>query len=123
MNVSSLTAISPLEGRYIEKMEALRPIFSEYGLIKNRLLVEIRWLETLIDQGKLPEIGSLSSEARKILNNMVANFSEQDALRIKQIESVTNHDVKAVEYFIKKKFEAMNLGFLKEFIHFGLTSA
>lgn len=123
MNVSSLTAISPLEGRYAEKMEGLRPIFSEYGLIKFRVLVEIRWLEMLIDHGKLPEMKTLSSDARKILNNIVANFSEQDAERIKQIESVTNHDVKAVEYFIKEHIEGnKELAKLVEFIHFGCTS-
>ena len=105
MNVSSLTAISPLEGRYFEKTRSLRPIFSEFGLIKFRVLVEIRWLEMLVDHGKLPELGTLNVSSRKILNDIVLNFSEQDALRIKEIESITNHDVKAVEYFIKERIE------------------
>lgn len=123
MNVSSLTAISPLEGRYLEKMQELRPIFSEYGLIRFRVLVEIRWLQLLVEHAKLPELPALSPHAQQVLNDLIENFSEQDALRIKHIESVINHDVKAVEYFIKERIEGNpELAKLSEFIHFGCTS-
>src|SRR5687768_4202789 len=95
-----LTALSPLDGRYHDKVSSLRPIFSEYGLMKYRILVEIRWLQILAEYAKLPELPPLSRRAQDILNGIYENFSEQDALRIKHIESGINHDVKAVEYFI-----------------------
>jgi adenylosuccinate lyase len=123
MDTASLMAISPLDGRYQDKVAALRPIFSEYGLIKFRVLVEIRWLQTLAASGKLPEVPELSSNANKILDDIVANFSIQDAERVKEIEAGINHDVKAVEYFIKERFEGnTELTAISEFIHFGCTS-
>ncbi len=121
--LSSLTAISPLEGRYFEKIADLRPIFSEYGLMKFRLTVEIRWLQHLAQHAKLPELPPLSQHANDILNGLIEHFSEQDALRIKHIESVINHDVKAIEYFLKEKIDGNHeLKTYSEFIHFGCTS-
>lgn len=123
MNTSSLTAISPLDGRYHEKINELRPIFSEFGLMKFRVQVEVRWLQALADFADMPELPPLSSHAQNILNALVDNFSEQDALRIKHIESGINHDVKAVEYFIKERIEGnAELSNVSEFIHFGCTS-
>lgn len=123
MDTSSLMAISPLDGRYQDKVESLRPIFSEYGLIRFRVMVEIRWLEMLAEFANLSEIPRLSSHTKKVLNDLLENFSEQDALRIKHIESGINHDVKAVEYFIKEKISGnQELAKISEFIHFGCTS-
>ena len=123
MSLSSLAAISPLEGRYHDKVDGLRPIFSEYGLMRFRVLVEIRWLQMLTECTGLPELSSLSPHAQTILNSMVDNFSEQDAARIKHIENGINHDVKAVEYFIKERIEGnAELAKISEFIHFGCTS-
>lgn len=123
MEATVLMAISPLDGRYQEKVTQLRAIFSEYGLIKFRVIVEIRWLEMLSEFGNLPEIPHLSSHAKNILNDIIDNFSLQDASRIKHIESGINHDVKAVEYFIKEKIGSNEeLGAISEFIHFGCTS-
>lgn len=123
MDTSALMAISPLDGRYHEKVALVRGIFSEYGLIRFRLIVEIRWLDMLIESTMLPEIPRLSPHAKKILQDLVENFSEQDALRIKHIESGINHDVKAVEYFIKEHIEGnKELAHISEFIHFGCTS-
>lgn len=122
MNANALTAISPLDGRYQEKNAELRNIFSEYGLIKFRVIVEIRWLETL-SQANIKEIPPLSTQTKKILNNIIEHFSLQDALRVKEIELNINHDVKAVEYFIKEKISGHpELKKLSEFIHFGCTS-
>ncbi len=120
---AALMAISPLDGRYQEKVSHLSAIFSEYGLIKFRVIVEIRWLQMLAEFANLPEIPRLSPHAKKILDDMVENFSLQDALRVKHIESGINHDVKAVEYFIKEQIcgnEELNT--ISEFIHFGCTS-
>lgn len=123
MDTAALMAISPLDGRYQEKVNNLRPIFSELGLIKFRVIVEIRWIEMLAEHANLPEIPPLSKHAKKILDDIVDNFSEQDALRVKNIEAGINHDVKAVEYFIKEKFNAnAELKNISEFIHFGCTS-
>jgi adenylosuccinate lyase len=123
MTLSPLMAISPLEGRYHEKIVNLRPIFSEYGLIKFRVIVEIRWLELLAEHGHLPELAPLSSHAQTLLNDIIENFSEQDAVRIKHIESVINHDVKAVEYYLKERIiNNTELNKIAEFIHFGCTS-
>lgn len=123
MNTFSLTAISPLEGRYFEKVNDLRPIFSEYGLMKCRVQVEIRWLQILAEHAALPEVAPLSKKANQILDDIITNFSEKDALRIKHIESITNHDVKAVEYFIKEHIAGnTELASISEFIHFGCTS-
>lgn len=123
MALSSLMAISPLDGRYAEKLQDLRPVFSEYGLIKFRVIVEVRWLQMLAEFGNLPELPPLSSHSISVLNGIIDNFSEQDATRIKHIESGINHDVKAVEYFLKERVEN-NSELLKicEFIHFGCTS-
>src|SRR6266545_669229 len=102
MDTTALLAISPLDGRYQEKLDPLRPIFSEFGLIQFRVMIEIRWLLMLAEFAHLSEIPRLSAHAKKILLDMMDNFSEQDALRIKNIEAGINHDVKAVEYFIKE---------------------
>lgn len=123
MTISSLTAISPLEGRYQEKLNDLRPVFSEYGLIKYRVTVEIRWFQFLTEHANLPELPPLSKHANELLNSLIENFSEQDAKRIKHIEAGINHDVKAVEYFIKEKIAGNSeLNSVSEFIHFGCTS-
>ncbi|MCK4710943.1 MAG: adenylosuccinate lyase, partial [Gammaproteobacteria bacterium] len=103
MDLSSLTAVSPIDGRYGRKTKQLRPIFSEYGLIYHRVLVEIRWLQALSKHIEITEVPSFSETANKLLENIISNFSEQDALRVKEIESTTNHDVKAVEYFLKEQ--------------------
>lgn len=123
MDSTALMAISPLDGRYQEKMNSLRAIFSEYGLIRFRVIVEIRWLEMLAEFAELPEIPKLSPHAKKLLEEIIENFSMQDAERVKHIESGINHDVKAVEYFIKEKIANNHeLAALSEFIHFGCTS-
>lgn len=120
---TSLMAISPLDGRYHEKLDELRNIFSEYGLIRYRVVIEIRWLLMLVNHANLPEIARLSPHAQKILEDMMNHFSIKDANRIKHIESSTNHDVKACEYFIKEHIAGnAELAPLSEFIHFGLTS-
>jgi len=121
MNLQDLTAVSPIDGRYRSKIEELDVYFSEYGLIKYRVLVEIEYFIALCEIPLKPLEGinkSIYPELRKIYEN----FSLNDANRAKEIESVTNHDVKAVEYFIKEKFDILNLQQYKEFIHFGLTS-
>lgn len=119
----TLTAISPLEGRYYEKLQELRPIFSEYGLIKFRVLVEVRWLQMLAEHANLPELPRLSAHSQTILNNLIENFSEKDAARIKNIEAGINHDVKAIEYFLKEHLTGnKELAQFSEFIHFGCTS-
>jgi len=123
MTHAALTAISPLDGRYHDKVHNLRPIFSEYGLMKFRVTIEVRWLQMLAEHGQLAELSPLSQHANSLLNALVDNFSEQDALRIKHIESGINHDVKAVEYFLKERIEGnVELAKISEFIHFGCTS-
>lgn len=123
MDLSQLTAISPVDGRYGSKTAQLRPIFSEYGLIRHRVLVEIRWLQHLSAEKAISEVPSFSTETQKLLNDIVDNFSEDDALRVKEIESTTNHDVKAVEYLLKEKIEGnKELEAVTEFIHFACTS-
>lgn len=123
MENHAIMAISPLDGRYQDKVSALRAIFSEYGLIRFRVMVEIRWLEMLTEFANLPEIPPLSTHAKKMLQDIIDNFSLQDAERIKHIESGINHDVKAVEYFIKERVAGnQELAALAEFIHFGCTS-
>ncbi len=99
----SLTAISPIDGRYGSKVDAFRPIFSEYGLIRYRVEVEVRWLQALAEHAQIVEVPALSDDAKHTLDNIIGQFSEADAQRIKDIESTTNHDVKAVEYFLKEK--------------------
>lgn len=120
VQLNPLNAISPIDGRYFESVKSLSPYFSEYGLIRYRVQVEIEYLLAL--SAVLPELTDFPAHQIGEVRKIYKNFSEQDALEIKQIEKTTNHDVKAVEYFVKKKFESLNLGFLKEFIHFGLTS-
>jgi adenylosuccinate lyase len=123
MNLSPLTAISPLDGRYGDKTAELKPIFSEFGLMRFRVLVEIRWLQALAVQNDIKEVPTLTDAANALLNDISDNFSEPDALRIKEIESTTNHDVKAVEYFIKEKIAGnKELKKVSEFIHFACTS-
>ena len=123
MNLSSLTAISPLDGRYGDKTAELKPIFSEFGLMRFRVQVEIRWLQALAVQNDIEEVPTLTDEADALLNNISDNFSEADASRIKEIEGTTNHDVKAVEYFIKEKVAGNSeLEKVSEFIHFACTS-
>ncbi len=103
MQLSALTALSPIDGRYQDKATALRGIFSEFGLLKFRVTVEVRWLQKLAATAEIQEVSSLSKEANDYLNKIVGEFSLQDAERIKEIECTTNHDVKAVEYFLKEK--------------------
>jgi len=119
----ALTAISPIDGRYAGKVETLRPIFSEYGLIRYRVEVEVRWLQALANQPQISEVPALSDNATRQLNSIVSNFNETDAQRVKDIEKTTNHDVKAVEYFLKEKINGYNeLEKVSEFIHFACTS-
>ena len=118
---NSLNAISPIDGRYSEKTAVLSNYFSEKSLIKNRVLVEIEYFIALCEI-PLPQLRSFKKSNFKQLRKIYTNFSEKDAKKIKEIENKTNHDVKAVEYFIKNKFDKLNLGKYKEFIHFGLTS-
>ena len=118
----SLTAISPIDGRYASKCEELKEIFSEYGLIKRRVLVECVWLEALCDAKEIAECKALSSAERKALRAIAAEFSVEDAARVKEIERTTNHDVKAVEYFLKEKVAGTSLEKRAEFIHFACTS-
>ncbi|WP_086983963.1 adenylosuccinate lyase [Vibrio aphrogenes] len=123
MELSGLTAVSPVDGRYGSKTIALRSIFSEYGLLKYRTIVEIRWLQKLSETAAITEVPAFSAEANQYLNELAANFSEEDANRIKTIERTTNHDVKAVEYFLKEKVEAVpELHAVSEFLHFACTS-
>ena len=123
MELSSLTAISPVDGRYGEKVSELRFIFSEFGLIRHRVVVEVRWLQYLAARSEVPEVGPLSVRAQAVLDGVMEKFSEEDARRIKNIERTTNHDVKAVEYFLKEKIAGNEeLESAAEFIHFGCTS-
>ena len=109
--------------RYGSKTSSLRPIFSEYGLIRNRVIVEIRWLQKLAQTEQITEVPPFSAAANQLLNDIVDNFSETDALRVKEIERTTNHDVKAVEYMIKEKFsDNQELQAINEFVHFACTS-
>jgi len=123
MELSALSAISPVDGRYGSKVKSLRPIFSEFGLIKYRVTVEVRWLQKLAETNAIAEVPAFSAEANAVLDAIVADFSEEDALSIKNIEATTNHDVKAVEYFLKEKIAGnAELHAVTEFIHFACTS-
>jgi adenylosuccinate lyase len=123
MDLSSLTAISPLDGRYNDKTADLRPIFSEYGLMRHRVLVEVRWLQLLAGNAAIAEVPGLSQHAGKVLDHIAENFTLEDAQRIKNIETTTNHDVKAVEYFLKEKIAGnRELEAIGEFTHFACTS-
>ncbi len=121
--MNALTALSPLDGRYASKCDALRPFLSEFGLIHARVTVEVRWLQALSNRPEIVEVAPFSNETNAALDAIVSKFSEEDANRIKEIERTTNHDVKAVEYFLKEKIagiaELQNAG---EFIHFACTS-
>jgi len=120
---SELTALSPLDGRYAAKVGPLRPIFSEYGLMHRRVLVEVRWLIALGEEKGIAEVAPLSAAARHALETLATGFSSQDAEEIKAIEATTNHDVKAVEYFIKQRISAnAELAKATEFVHFACTS-
>ncbi|MFQ5659190.1 MAG: adenylosuccinate lyase [Gammaproteobacteria bacterium] len=123
MKLNQLTAISPVDGRYGEKTQALRGIFSEYGLIRYRVRVEILWLQALAAHKEISEIKPVSNKARQALDAIIANISLQDGERIKEIEKTTNHDVKAVEYFLKEKVaNNPELKAISEFFHFACTS-
>ncbi len=122
MQFDSLTAISPIDGRYAGKCTELTEVFSEYGLIKRRILVECTWLEALCDAKEIRECKSLSAAERKRLRALAANVSLADAQRVKEIEKTTNHDVKAIEYFLKEKVKGTSLESRSEFIHFACTS-
>src|SRR5690606_9491322 len=102
MPLTTLTALSPVDGRYAGKVDALRPVFSEFGLIRFRVLVEVRWLQRLAAHPGIPEVPAFSPAAQALLNALVDNFDEAAAQRVKDIEKTTNHDVKAVEYFLKE---------------------
>ncbi len=123
MELTSLTAISPIDGRYAGKASGLRPYFSEYGLIRYRVAVEVRWLASLAEHPGIPEVAPLSPEARARLEALATGFDEAGARRVKEIEATTNHDVKAVEYFLKERVAGdPELEAAKEFFHFACTS-
>ena len=122
MTSDNLLAISPIDGRYSAKCAELRDVFSEYGLIRRRVLVECTWLEALCVAKGVRECKPLSAAERKALRNIAASFSVEDAARVKEIERTTNHDVKAVEYFLKEKVKGTSLESRSEFIHFACTS-
>ncbi|MBN4063847.1 adenylosuccinate lyase, partial [Cardiobacterium sp. AH-315-I02] len=123
MQLSELTAISPVDGRYGSKTAALKGLFSEYGLIKHRVLVEIRWFQALAAHPEITEVPALDNDAMAVLNGIFEHFSLSDAERIKTIERTTNHDVKAVEYFLKEKIQNnATLQASTEFLHFACTS-
>ncbi|GAB4192118.1 MAG: adenylosuccinate lyase [Wenzhouxiangellaceae bacterium] len=120
---SALTAISPLDGRYATKLDELRPIFSEYGLIRQRLTVEVRWLEQLSDCAEITEVPPLSRASRDHLQAVLDGFGPDQAQQVKNIEATTNHDVKAVEYYLKEQLAAVpELAAISEFVHFACTS-
>jgi adenylosuccinate lyase len=121
MNINRLTAISPIDGRYRDKTEALFPFFSEYALIKYRVQVEIEYFIALCEAG-INSLQNVDENQFDLLRAIYKGFDEDDAQDIKEIEKITNHDVKAVEYFLKEKFDKLHLSEQKEFIHFGLTS-
>jgi len=123
LELGSLTAVSPIDGRYARATTPLRNICSEYGLIRFRVMVEVRWLQRLSQNKQIPEVPAFSKATDKLLSNIVDNFNETDAQRVKEIEATTNHDVKAVEYFLKEKISGNSeLEACSEFIHFACTS-
>jgi adenylosuccinate lyase len=123
MTLSPLTALSPLDGRYAAKTEALRPIFSESGLMHRRVIVEVRWLLALADEAGIAEVAALAPQSRQFLMTIADGFSLQDAERVKAIERTTNHDVKAIEYFLKERLAAHGeLAAVRVFVHFACTS-
>lgn len=123
LELSATTALTPLDGRYGSKVAALRPIFSEFGLIKYRSLVEVKWLQALASESKISEVPDFSDDAKQQLDAIVENFSVADAQAVKDIEATTNHDVKAVEYFLKDRSEKISeVHEVAEFFHFACTS-
>ncbi len=123
MELSALTAVSPIDGRYGDKTRALRDIFSEYGLIRRRVLVEVRWLQQLAGHPRIAEVPALSDRATARLEQLLANFGPEAAARVKAIEATTNHDVKAVEYYLKEQLaDCAELAAVSEFVHFACTS-
>ena len=118
----AITSISPIDGRYSKQTESLKPVFSEFGLIKNRVKVEILWLIALSNDKEIKELPKFSKQALKYLNHLFLDFNEKDAKAIKEIEKKTNHDVKAVEYWIRNQLKKKKLNKVNEFIHFSLTS-
>lgn len=123
MKLPQLFALSPLDGRYRENLTAVTPTFSELNLILMRLAVEIEWFKTLAQNPDIQEIKFTDNDSLDFLNNLITSFAEQDAIRVKELEKQTNHDIKAIEYFLKKKLTAnKELNTYKEFIHFGCTS-
>ncbi|MBM4383975.1 MAG: adenylosuccinate lyase [Deltaproteobacteria bacterium] len=123
LGLSVLTAVSPIDGRYAARSAKLRGLTSEYGLIRYRVVVEVAWLRALAAHEGIPEVARLSASAEEFLRALVDGFGEADAARIKEIERTTNHDVKAVEYFLKERFAALpELAALSEFVHFACTS-
>ena len=123
VELSALTAVSPIDGRYESKTAPLRDIFSEYGLIRARVEVEVRWLQKLAQHADIAEVPAFDGDANQLLDDIVAKFSVADAQAIKDIESTTNHDVKAVEYFLKEKISSnAQLAKVSEFVHFACTS-
>jgi adenylosuccinate lyase len=122
MTAETLTALCPLDGRYHSKVADLGPIFSEYGLIRFRVQVEAAWLQALADEPGIPEVAPFTASQKQILSDISNQFSQIDAARVKEIEAVTNHDVKAVEYFLKERLAGTSLATVGEFIHFACTS-
>ncbi len=123
MTLNKLNALSPVDGRYASKVDELRPIFSEFGLIRARVTVEVRWLQALSEQTDIKEVPAFSDETHAVLDRIISDFSIEDAQQVKNIESTTNHDVKAVEYFLKEKTSNnTELLAVSEFIHFACTS-
>ncbi|MCA9535351.1 MAG: adenylosuccinate lyase, partial [Myxococcales bacterium] len=123
MEVSTLTALSPMDGRYASSVDALRPFLSEFGLIHHRVRVEVRWLESLANNPGVPEVPPFSPAALAALERIVDEFGAADAARVKDIERSTNHDVKAVEYFLKERIRGnAELQAVSEFLHFACTS-
>ena len=123
MQLSSLTAVSSVDGRYAGRTAGLREIFSEYGLIRYRVIVEIRWFQALAASPDIPQVAALSDAANEYLNSLISGFDLEAAERVKAIEATTNHDVKAVEYYLKECFAQQDeLSELSEFLHFACTS-
>jgi adenylosuccinate lyase len=123
MDLSPLTALSPLDGRYAGKLDDLRELFSEFGLIRLRVLVEVRWVQFLATRAEIPELGPLSPVVNRVLDGLVDDFGPADARRVKVLEATTNHDVKAVEYLIAERLgDDAELAAIRPFIHFACTS-
>ena len=121
MKLTKLTAISPIDGRYRDQVKMLSAFFSEFGLIKYRLFVEVEYFIALCEL-PLPQLKNIDPSLYKVLRNMAVAFSEEEANHIKNLEKITNHDIKAIEYFLKEKFDELDLSDYREFVHFGLTS-